>query len=105
MNVDKSAADINDLQIGYTKMEYRGTPEDITLKGVATSKEKSSDFRFVVSWVTSLFSLEQAERVAANKAMKIIFFIVFINKMFNNCVSFCFSFCFARLIVWSLNKL
>lgn len=32
MNVDKSAADINDLQIGYTKMEYRGTPEDITLK-------------------------------------------------------------------------
>ena len=32
MNVDKSAADINDLQIGYTKMEYRGTPKDITLK-------------------------------------------------------------------------
>lgn len=32
MNVDKSAADINDLQIGYTKMEYCGTPEDITLK-------------------------------------------------------------------------
>lgn len=32
MNVDKNAADINDLQIGYTKMEYRGTPEDITLK-------------------------------------------------------------------------
>ena len=32
MNVDKSAADINDLQIGYTKMEYRGTPNDITLK-------------------------------------------------------------------------
>lgn len=32
MNVDKNAADINDLQIGYTKMEYRGTPKDITLK-------------------------------------------------------------------------
>ena len=32
MNVDKSAANINDLQIGYTKMEYRGTPKDITLK-------------------------------------------------------------------------
>ena len=32
MNVDKNAANINDLQIGYTKMEYRGTPEDITLK-------------------------------------------------------------------------
>jgi len=32
MNVDKNAADINDLQIGYTKMEYRGIPKDITLK-------------------------------------------------------------------------
>ncbi len=32
MNVDKNAANINDLQIGYTKMEYRGTPKGITLK-------------------------------------------------------------------------
>lgn len=32
MNVDKSAANINDLQIEYGKMEYRGEPTAITLK-------------------------------------------------------------------------
>lgn len=32
MNVDKGATDINDLQIGYPEMEYRGEPTTITLK-------------------------------------------------------------------------